>query len=135
MNIVLSLLMRPFKKFYLGIELNLFSAVMAGLLYGPAAGAIFGGISTLVNFLVMWRMSMFNLLALFGYAFVGLIAPAFAGMNLVSLGILMAVVYNLFVAIPIVALFRGNIGKCLVFGVTNVVFNIVIFSALGRIVM
>lgn len=135
MNIILSLAMRPFKPFSNGIEINMLSAVLAGLAYGSVAGAVFGGVSMIINFIFMKRLSMFSMLALPGYMVAGFLAPSFAGADLVSLGVGMTVFYNLLNSLPILAFFRGNAGKCLVFGVTNVLFNAFVFSTLGKLLL
>ncbi|GEM_PF-5027440 len=135
MNIVLSLAMRSFKPFSNGIELNMLSAVLAGLAYGPVTGAVFGGVSMIINFIFMKRMSMFSMLALPGYMVAGFLAPSFAGADLVFLGIGMTVFYNLLNSIPILAFFRGNAGKCFLFAVTNVLFNAFVFSTLGKLLL
>ena len=132
MNVALSLLMRPFKLLYIGAEVNILSAVLAGLAYGAVTGAIFGGISMLVNFIFMRRLSMWTLLMLPGDMLVGLIAPSFSGMGMAAIGVWMTLVYNLFVSLPIALVFRGNISKCFIFGITNVVFNFCLFSTLGE---
>ena len=131
LNILLSIIMRPFKQLYLGFEVNLISAVLASLFYGPLIGAIIGSTSAVVNFVVMGRISMFTPLAVFGYAAMGFIASFFASANIVSLGIWLSVIYNIFVSLPILLLFGGNISKCFVFAMSNIFFNVAVFSIFG----
>lgn len=135
LNIGLSLLIRPFKPYSLGIELNLLSAALAGLTHGPMVGAIFGAISAVVHFIAIGRISLFIPIALLGYGTMGFVAPSLVGMNFASLGVVLAIAYNAFIAIPIILFFRGSWSKCLMLAMVNIPFNFFLFSTFGQLLL
>lgn len=135
LNVGLSLLIRPFKPYSLGIELNLLSAALAGLTHGPVIGAIFGAVSTVVHFIAIGRISLFIPIALLGYGTIGLLASSLAWMSLASLGVVLAITYNAFIAIPIIIFFKGSWSKCLMLAIVNIPFNFFLFSTFGQVLL
>ncbi|MBI2146972.1 hypothetical protein HYU19_00665 [Candidatus Woesearchaeota archaeon] len=135
MNMLLSALLRPFKRFLggfaSGIELVTLSTVLAGMAYGSWIGALFGMASLAVNFFFLGRMTMFTLLVLPAYGLIGLLAPLVTAANVTMAGIFFSIAYNSLVSIAILSFFRGSMLKCLAFSSTNIVFNVLAFTYLA----
>lgn len=131
LNALLSIVLRPFKRFLLGIELVTLSSVLAGMVYGPGVGILFSALSLAVNFLFMQRITLFTLLVLPAYAGIGILSAFFSVEHITSVGILFSVVYNLIVSLLIFSFFQGKLMKCAVFSMVNIMWNVVVFSYLA----
>ncbi len=132
-NVALARLIRPLKKFAVGygIELISLSTVVAGMAYGVKAGIIVGAISMLANFIAMKRLSKFSVFVLPLYIAMGAGAGLLSGAPIVAVGIGLVIAYNIVISGIILAGFRGSIIKCCTFSFANIMWNAIIFSALG----
>ncbi|MBI1970555.1 hypothetical protein HYS47_02325 [Candidatus Woesearchaeota archaeon] len=138
-NILVSIAMRPLKRFTIGIavELVTFSSVIAGMVYGPTIGALFAMVSLITNFFFIGRVTMFLLLVIPVYAGIGALASLFSSTALANptiaatAGILLTMLYNFIVSFLIIALFAGNIKKCITFSSINIAVNVLLFANLA----
>ncbi len=125
------ILLKALKRNHIGIELITFLAVLSGFAYGAKVGAFVGASAMIVDYIFSGRLSYFSIVTVPAYALIGIFASMLSGtgMGIVTLGISMAVFYNLFTSLIIVGFMGGDIDKCLRFGITAVVFNLIIFSS------
>ena len=138
-NILVSIAMRPLKRFTIGIavELVTFSSVIAGIVYGPTIGALFAMASLITNFFFIGRVTMFLLVVIPVYAGIGALASLFSSAALTNppiaatVGILLTMLYNVIVSFIIIALFTGNIKKCIMFSSINIAVNVLLFANLA----
>ncbi len=135
-NIFSSTALRTFRRNQIGIEMVMFSTVMSGVVYGPAMGAVMGAASMMIDYAFATRFSYFSIVTVPSYAAVGALSYYLSNfMGITTLGIAMTVAYVTISNAIICGLMGGHIGKSIRFGITNIAFNIFIFTAIAPIVM
>lgn len=125
----MSVFLRVLKKNHIGVEIITLITVLSGIAYGPKIGAIMGAASMITDYVFSGRMSYFCIITIPTYAAIGAISGAFSPASVVMLGITMTIAYNLFTWIFIMGFMGGHIDKCLRFGITDLAFNTLVFSA------
>jgi len=123
------ILLKALKRNHIGIELITFLTVLSGVAYGAKVGAFVGASAMIVDYVFSGRLSYFSIVTIPAYALIGIFASMPSGIGIVTLGISMAVFYNLFTSIIIVGFMGGDVDKCLRFGITAAVFNLIVFSS------
>ena len=111
-----------------GFELILLVTVVSGIVYGPLAGVIVGCVSITLGYFLSRRLSMFSVVTVPSYMIIGFLASFFADYNIVIVGVGFAVLYNIMVSLIIIPVLGAKPVKCMMFGVTNVLFNVFLFS-------
>lgn len=120
-----------YAKMGYGFELILLVTVVSGIAYGPVAGVIVGGSSITLGYILSRRLSMFSIVTVPSYMIIGFLAHYFSNYNIVLVGVGFAIVYNIIVSLIIIPVLGAKPVKCLIFSITNVLFNIFVFSRLG----
>lgn len=124
-------------RFPLGIELGVFGTVICAVLYGPIMGAVVGLVAYPVSIVYTKEEARYLPVAL-----LGIVVAAFAGgavglgsWNIVALGVGVTVLYDVLTGGLYYFVYRAPIFGGIVFGVTHVWFNYVVFSWLGEWVL
>jgi len=132
---VFSTFYKRFMRVPPAVELVTFSTVMVGIAYGPVAGGVFGAVITLVAEIANSGIDAFIVGYIPARAVIGVVSSFFPAANIVRLGVLMSLLYNL-ISQPLYA-FQSDIElrmKLFAFLTINVPFNFIVFSLLGNIV-
>lgn len=131
-NIILGLVVRPFKYFLAGIEIVTLITITVSLAYGPVAGMIAGAIALLTNLLAIGRTSPRAFLFVLAMIVLAWLAPAVAGLGagVATVGIGANIAYNLVVLVSI-AIFGGDFAKGIIYVAINTVFNIFLFTTVA----
>ncbi|AJF61169.1 TPA: hypothetical protein HA239_05065 [Candidatus Woesearchaeota archaeon] len=115
---------------YVGIELCMMATVLISLAYGSAAGAV-AGFATITGALVLsGYFKPSYIVSVIALPMVGLIVPFFSALNLWQLGVLMTVLYDLFV-LPLYIMMGSKIESSAVFFITHVLFNYWVFTTIA----
>ncbi len=130
LNIILGLLVRPFKYFLAGIEIVTLITITTSLAYGRLAGMIVGGIALLTNLIAIARITPRVFLFILTMAALAWLAPFFAGFGVTAVGITANIAYNAMVLTSVV-IFGGDLSKGLIYGAVNTAFNVFLFSAVA----
>ena len=124
-------------RFPLGIELGVFGTVICAVLYGPIMGAIVGLAAYPVSIVYTKEEARYLPVAL-----LGIIVAAFAGgagvfgsWNIVVLGVGVTVLYDVLTCGLYYFVYRAPLFGGIVFGVSHVWFNYVVFSWIGEWVL
>ena len=122
-------------KYLLGIELILFCTVIISISFGPAFGAVMGGLLMIVNYIAERRASRYFIVTIALYSLIGYLVYYFKDYNIIIVGIITSILYNLLVTLIIFIFpFGENKTTVLIFNIINILFNIFLFSSLGNIV-
>ena len=97
------------------------------VVYGPKVGMIMGLLSALVNYIGTVRISVHCVAEALFYMIIGLTAYFFGGFDIVMIGVVAAVLYNLVLNIIVFTLLPGNYFALVMWSATNIIFNIVLF--------
>lgn len=136
--IVINVFATLYKRyFYFPIEFELISLgiVLCASVYGLGAGlavAIIGGIAYTIY---CTSFSPFTVPMLFGYILMAIFAAHVPIQNIVILGIIANLLHNLVVFSAYHLFFSYDIWKNLLYSVSNIVFNIVIFYNFGPLLV
>ena len=120
-------------KYLLGIELILFCTVMTSISFGPAFGAVMGGLLMIINYIAEQRASRYFIVTITLYTLIGYLVYYFRNYDIIILGILTSILYNLFVTLIIFIFpFGEKKTTVLIFNIINILFNIILFSTFGN---
>lgn len=126
-----SLLYNRFIKVSLGIELIMLSTVTAGVLYGPLAAFITGGIALFAAEVFNQSFQHSTMVSFIGIAAVSIALPFFSPwLGIAALGITLTVIYNAII-FPGYTLLGSHPWKCLLFTSTDLAFNAWIFTSIA----
>jgi len=127
--------LRRLEKYLLGIELILFCTVMTSISFGSKVGAVMGALLMIVNYIAEKRASRYFIVTITLYALIGYLVYYFREYNIVILGMLTSILYNIMASIIIFAIpFGENKRTVIIFNIVNILFNIFLFSSLGNFV-
>ncbi|MBI2664620.1 hypothetical protein HYX10_04745 [Candidatus Woesearchaeota archaeon] len=118
------------------IELVTLGTVVTSIAYGPLVGAIFGVLTTIASEIISSAVDMFTMVYAFARGVIGATAFFLAGMNIVLLGVLMVLLFNL-ICQPVYML-PGDLEtkiKALYYFVISISFNLLAFFLLGGILL
>jgi hypothetical protein len=136
-NFLFSFIKRLFPKivgkYLYGLELVMFCTVLTSVSFGSFIGAIIGGLLMVINYIGEKRFSAYFPLTLLLYASIGYFAYYFRSQNIIIVGIIATIVYNLIVFGVLSLMGTSKTAKYL-FATINVLFNIFLFSALGQVI-
>ena len=119
----------------LGIEFILFPTVIASVVWGSGFGIFVGLSSALVSYVIKAYISIFSIVIIPMYGLVGILAAMFSNVNILLLGITLTIIYNFFVSSMLMVMFGAKPYKCWFFGITNLVFNMLLFSQFGQMLI
>jgi hypothetical protein len=135
-NVISSALLKVVRRNQIGIEMVMFSTVLAGVIYGPVIGAVMGAVSMIIDYAFATRLSFFSIVTVPSYAAVGYIAGLIGpSAGITTLGITLTVGYVLFSNTIIVALMGGTLSKSITFALTDIAFNALMFSTAAPFVI
>jgi len=112
-------------------ELILLVTVVSGTAYGPVAGVIVGGLSITLGYILSQRLSIYSIATIPTYILIGFLAHLSANYNIVLVGTAFAIFYNIIVSLIIIPLLGAKPINCIIFGITNIIFNIFVFSRIA----
>ncbi len=131
-NVLSSTLLKTFRRNQIGVEMVMFSTVMSGVVYGAVVGAVMGAASMMVDYAFATRFSYFSIVTIPSYAIVGYASRYLSSfMGITTLGIAMTIAYVVFSNAIICGFMGGHVSKSLRFGLTNIAFNIFVFTAIA----
>jgi hypothetical protein len=130
-NAVIGLLMRPLKQFSVGIELGILTTVLCTFAYGWKVGMIAGLIALLVKLFFEGSFSVYNTIIVISHVFVAIGAGVFSGGNITAVGMSLVVFHNIFTAGSYFFFFGAPPHKIMVFMVTNIPWNLLMFTAIA----
>ena len=126
-----SLLYNRFIRVSLGIEFIMLSTVTAGVIYGPIAAFITGGIALFAAEVFNQSFQHSTIVSFFGIAAVSIATPFFSPwLSIPALGMTMAILYNAII-FPGYILLGSQPWKCILFTATDLVFNAWVFIAIA----
>ncbi|MBI2142620.1 hypothetical protein HYU15_04005 [Candidatus Woesearchaeota archaeon] len=132
----LSTIYKRYIKLPSAIELVTFGTVMTSIAYGPFIGAVFGSVTTLISEIVSAAVDMNTFMYIISRAVIGIVAFYIQGMNIVLLGIIGVVIFGI-ISTPLYIL-AGDFEakwKAVYFLTINALFNLLVFSLLGKAVL
>ncbi len=130
-NAILGFFMQPFKTLGIGLELGIFTTVVASCAYGPAVGAIGGTAVLLAKLILQGSFTMRGFILIPSHIMIGILAFYFfdaATMNVTNVGIGFTIFHSLFSGALSFFFLGANVGKVGVFIFTNIPWNIFLFT-------
>jgi hypothetical protein len=115
-----------------GFEFVMFTTVITGYTYGIKIGMIMGGLCMVINYISENRFSMYFIMTIPLYMLFGYIAARFNNIPIITLGIILTLVYNLMTVFIGMGLMGAKARGILIFSLTNILFNVYLFSILGE---
>ena len=115
-----------------GVELVTFTSVLAGFAFGPTAGAIVGFILIVTHLIVgHFAAGIYILWTIPFYVATGILGSMMTGIDFATLGIYITIGINATSIILTAITFPQNLGYYIPFSITNIIFNLVIFTQFG----
>lgn len=137
LTLVLSLVMmlvRPLK--YLGIEFVTFTTVLFGFVYGPGSGMITGLVLVTLHLLIgQYRLGPYLLWVIPEYGLLGYLAGIMTNVGFLNFGIYSIIVINAMNILLTMIAESENIFRSLPYNLTNILFNILLFTQIGATVL
>ncbi len=115
----------------LGIELTTFSTVLMGVVSGPETGALLGLLFILTELFTGNPPGVYIIWVVPGYAAAGYLAGMFAGTGIILLGSAMTIGLQSVFLLCTSLIMRDKVPRYLQFSVFNIVFNALLFTAIG----
>lgn len=134
-NLILSLATIPLGRAWIGVEIITLSTVLTSIAYGPKIGMIMGALSALVNYIGWFRFSVYAIVEIPCYMVVGYLAFFFGGYNILVVGMIAIIFYNVLMNLLSYMFLGGNFFASAVWAVTNIVFNYFIFKFIASVVL
>lgn len=114
-----------------GIELVTFATVMAGVIYGPVIGFVLGAVLVLFHLVFSGYVGVYYAWVVPIYGLGGYLASQWAGQEIASLGLNVALFINASNMVLTFLLNRRNIFNYGIYAATNIVFNFIVFLLFG----
>ncbi len=136
--VALNLILTSYKRIIrlpIEIEVLSFAIVMTGYTMGLTAGiliALLGGIAYIV---FSSQFNPFSIPMLFGYVLMAMIASIFHRQPIVMVGIAANLIHNLFVFLVYHYFFRYDPLKNLIYGGSNILFNMFLFVNFSSLIL
>lgn len=131
---VVALSMRKLRRTPIGIEFVMFPTVLSSVAYGPAAGAVIGGLSIIIDDIISAKISPYSLTYIPMYMLVGFFASFFYTGNIILTGIIAVLAYNI-VGSAIWLAMGARPDRTLIFNITNIAFNSILFFKIAPFVL
>lgn len=126
-DIVLGYFMGIWHMRSFGIEFVLLVAVITGMAYGSVAGAVAGFLLITIHMIATQHVNVYLLWVIPGYSIAGFLAGS-TTMSIATFGVYATIVLNLINLAITAIVFRQNTGKFLPFAITNIIFNMFLFT-------
>jgi len=118
----------------IGIELVMFTTVLAGFAFGSTTGAVIGLILIITHLIIgHFAAGLYVLWTVPIYIALGVLAGTLTGFDFVTLGIYMTIATNALSIILTAITFPQNLGNYIPFSITNIIFNLILFSQFGPV--
>jgi hypothetical protein len=130
LSLALSFVINNFPIRNVGLELATFAGVIIGRVYGPWWGLAAGGLLVTIHLFASGYFGLYVLWVIPTYA----IASTFSGFSqgsIVNIGIIATLFINITEAVFTLIFTPGNIIRHITYALTNVIFNVIIFTLLG----
>jgi hypothetical protein len=121
------------KRYFYGVEAVLFCTVLTSFAFGSVTGAIMGCLLMAINYIAERRISKYFVATLVLYAIIGYISFYFKNYDIVIVGIIISIIYNLLIDLILIFL-EPNKLTLVIFNIVNILFNIALFTSLGSII-
>ncbi len=134
--IILNLFITLYKRYFrLPIEIEILSLgiILCSVSYDVAAGLFVALIGGILYTVFNTNFSPFTIPMILGYMMMAFLSSFFSHINIVYLGIFVNIIHNIFVFTIYHFLFKYDLSKNLLFSISNVLFNILLFINLGGI--
>lgn len=114
----------------IGVELVMFSAVVAGFVYGPFIGA-FVGISSflLATFLSLRYNPMYVVISLIIYTLAGMFAQSFSSVTIA--GIVFTIIFTIVLSFLSLVTFMSRVDRVIMFAISTLLWDLWVFIALA----
>lgn len=129
--VLVSAVVNHFNLRIIGLELATFATVVSGVVYGPVIGAVVGIILVTIHLLLSGYFGVYYLWVIPGYGLAGYLASQWSAQNIITLGMTITILLH---AINMLFSFffrRQDLFRYLIYVVTNVVFNFIMFAVFG----
>ncbi len=133
--IVLNLFVTLYKRYFklpIEIEILSFGIVLCSVSYDVASGLFVALIGGILYAVFNTKFSPFTIPMILGYMMMSFISSYFSYVNIIYLGIFVNIIHNLFVFTMYHFLFKYDFSKNLIFSISNILFNILLFVNLGN---
>jgi len=118
------------RKYFFGLELVLICTVTTSVTLGSKIGAFMGVILMVVNYLAERRVSDYFIITLTLYSIIGYISYNFRSYDIVTLGVIIAIIYNFF-SFVFSKIIGANTVTLIVFNIINIGWNMFLFFIYG----
>lgn len=118
----------------IGIELVTFITILSALVYGPATGAVIGLALIIFHLVIPQYAGAYVIWVIPEYALVAFLAAALGG-GIASVGITITLILNAINVLLTFIVYREHLPRYLPYAVTNVAFNIILFTQVGEAVL
>ncbi len=134
LNLMFSFYTQYLRRFNVGVELTTFLTVILALKFGSFWGAIISLMMIMAEYVGTMRLSILAIATIPSVMLMGAIAPMMSGMDIAVIGLVLSIAYNL-VTFSLCFLIRQRWIGLLMFAVTNVLFNRILFSVIGPLLV
>jgi hypothetical protein len=117
------------------IELSTLSAVTMSVTFGLKWGIAAGVLSKFVSMVSNRDFNKNSLVSMVVYALAAVLASMFQGMNVVTMGLLIVVIVNLFAFLIFRFVLFMSTYELVMYAVSNIMFNIVMFMGFAEIIV
>jgi hypothetical protein len=134
--IFVNMIITTYKKFLkapIEIEVLTLGIVLSTLEYGVAAGLIVAILGWILGFFVGLDISPFALPMFLGYLVVVLASYILQPLNITIIGITASLINNIIIFMIYHFLLRYDVGKNLSFGLSNLMFNVILFNNIAPV--
>jgi hypothetical protein len=138
-EIIVAFFVGEFELKKLGIEMVTLIAVLSGSVFGPTVGLVIGGVLSALHLALSRALGPYIIYCIPAAALIGFLAgyapfsAAFGG-NVVLMGIVLSVVYNMITS-GLGIWISGNFFGDMLWSITNVTLNYVLFTAIAPAVL
>lgn len=136
-NLIFAFLKRFFhgiNKYLYGIEIVMFSTIIISYNFGSIIGSFMGVFLMALNYIAEKRFSKYFIITLPLYFTIGYTAYFFKNFDIVFIGIIYTILYNLISTIISIKMGARKTGL-IVFNIINIVFNSILFIFFGRMLI
>ena len=117
-----------------GIELVTFITVLSSLAYGPLAGGVIGLILITVHIAIPQYTGAYVIWVIPEYALAAAVAGMLGG-SIASVGMTVTLLLNAINVFLTFIVYKEHLGRYLPYSITNVIFNIILFSYVAEPVL
>jgi len=128
LNILIALILKPFRTILFGIELVMFATVLTGMAYGVKAGLFMGLFASALKIIFQDGFTIIGIFVVPSYTLMGLIAPFLASANVTHVGILLTVIHAVLVSVIIFIMLGGEVSRIAIYLITYIPYNFFLFA-------